>query len=176
MKILACFGSLRMVLAVLTAITSLHMGLITLGNISDYDTNRAFVEHVFAMDTTFGSPNTKWRAIMDQRLVTAAYLTIIGWEILTTIALTAAFFGWLRAIAMKRGAMVACQLSTLGWLMQIILFGGGFLTIGGEWFQMWQSSEWNGTQSALQNFLVASISLILVYLFRLESLNEIRKR
>lgn len=175
MKILAWFGSLRMVLAVLTAITSLHMGLITLGNISDYDTNRTFVEHVLTMDTTFDSSNTKWRAITDDRLITATYLTIIAWEALTTTVLTVAFLCWLRAIAIKRGVVVACQLSTVGWLMQIILFGGGFLTIGGEWFQMWQSSEWNGTQSALQNFLIASIGLILVHLFRPESPNESRK-
>lgn len=165
-----------MVLTVLTAITSLHMGLITLGNISDFDTNRAFVEHVLTMDTTFGSSNTKWRAITDQRLITATYLTIIAWEFLTTIALTVAFLCWLRAIAIKRGVVAACQLSALGWLMQVILFGGGFLTIGGEWFQMWQSSEWNGTQSALQNFLIASIGLIFVHLIRPESLNETREQ
>lgn len=179
MKILAWFGSLRMVLAVLTAITSLHMGLITLGNISDFNTNRAFVEHVLTMDTTFGSSNTKWRAITDDWLITATYLTIIVWEFLTTIALTVAFLWWLRAIVLKRGVVVACQLSTLGWLMQIILFGGGFLTIGGEWFQMWQSTEWNGTQSALQNFLIAAFGLILVNLFRPESpesSNETRKQ
>ncbi|MGH3815915.1 MAG: DUF2165 domain-containing protein [Pseudonocardiaceae bacterium] len=175
MKVLAWFGSLRMVLTVLTAITSLHMGLVTLGNISDYDTNRTFVEHVLAMDTTFGSPNTKWRAITDQRFVTAAYFTIIAWELLTTIVLAVAFLCWLRATVIKRGVVVACQLSALGWLMQIILFGGGFIAIGGEWFQMWQSSEWNGTQPALQNFLIASIGLILAHLFKPESLSETRE-
>ncbi|MDQ3761791.1 MAG: DUF2165 domain-containing protein [Actinomycetota bacterium] len=176
MRILAWFGSLRAALTVLTAITSLHVGLITLGNISDFDTNRVFVEHVLTMDTTFGSPNTTWRAITDHRLITATYLTIIAWEFLTTIVLTAAFLCWLRAITIQPRVVIACQLSACGWLMQIILFGGGFIAVGGEWFQMWQSSTWNGIQPALQNFLIASIGLILVHLFRRESPNENRKQ
>ena len=89
---------------------------------------------------------------------------IISWEFLTTIVLMVAFLCWLRAIVVKRGVAMACQLSSCGWLMQVMLFGGGFLAIGGEWFQMWQSSKWNGTQPALQNFLIASIGLILAHL------------
>lgn len=63
MRILALFGSLRIVLVVFTAITALYMGLVALGNISDYGTNQAFVQHVLAMDTTLSSSNTKWRAV-----------------------------------------------------------------------------------------------------------------
>jgi predicted small integral membrane protein len=142
------------------------VGLVALDNISDSSTNRAFVEHVLAMDTTFGSPNTRWRAITDHRLITVAYLAIIVWETSTAIVLTVAFLCWLREIFMQRGVVMACQLSTCGWLMQMILFGGGFIVIGGEWFQMWQSSEWNGLQSAFQNFLIASIGFILIQDFR----------
>lgn len=174
-KILARFGSLQMVLTVLTAITALYMGLAVLGNISDSGTNRAFVEHVLAMDTTFGSPNTGWRAVTDHRLVTAAYLTIIVWESFIVIVLTAAFLCWSRAIAIQRGFVVACQLSTCGWLMQMILFGGGFIAVGGEWFQMWQSAKWNGMQPALQNFLIASVGIILTHIFKPESSNEVGK-
>lgn len=162
-----------MVLTVLTAITALHMGLAVLGNISDSGTNRAFVEHVLAMDTTFGSSNTRWRAITDHRLITVAYLTIIVWESFIAIVLTAAFLCWLRAIVIQRGFVVACQLSTCGWLMQMILFGGGFIAIGGEWFQMWQSSTWNGMQPALQNFLIASVGIIFTHLFKPEPSNGV---
>jgi hypothetical protein len=35
---------------------------------------------------------------------------------------------------------------------------------GGEWFQMWQSSMWNGPQSARRYFLIASVGLILAHL------------
>jgi predicted small integral membrane protein len=158
MRFLVRFGSLRTVLAVLTAITALYIGLVAFGNITDFGTNHAFVQHVFAMDTTFKSPETMWRAISSPGLATAAYVGIIVWETLSAIVLTAALVAWVR------GAAVARSLSSLGWLMLVLLFAGGFITIGGEWFQMWQSKAWNGLQSALQNFLVAALGLILVHL------------
>ena len=39
---------------------------------------------------------------------------------------------------------------------------GGFEVIGGEWFAMWQSSQWNGLGSAerIVSFLVLSLILL----------------
>ncbi|SHF06737.1 DUF2165 domain-containing protein [Streptoalloteichus hindustanus] len=166
MRLLVALGGLRVALAVLTAITALYMGLVALNNITDYGTNRAFVEHVFAMDTTFRSPNTMWRAITDQGVVTAAYVAIIAWEALTALVLVGALVAWVRALAGRGGTEVARRLSSCGWAMQALLFGGGFIAVGGEWFLMWQSSKWNGLQPALQNFLIASVGLVLVHLHR----------
>jgi predicted small integral membrane protein len=48
--------------------------------------------------------------------------------------------------------------------MWIVLFGGGFMAIGGEWFQMWQSADWNGLDAALRHVIIAGIALILNHL------------
>ncbi|WNV82122.1 DUF2165 domain-containing protein [Umezawaea sp. Da 62-37] len=164
MRLLARVGGPHTVAAVVTAITALYLLLVVFGNITDYGTNRAFVEHVFAMDTTFNSPNVMWRAITTPALVTIAYVLIIAWEAVTAIILTAAFVSWLRVMFSGRDATTARRLSSTGLVMQLLLFGGGFIVIGGEWFQMWQSKTWNGLQPALQNFTIAGISLALVYL------------
>jgi predicted small integral membrane protein len=37
-----------------------------------------------------------------------------------------------------------------------------FLTVGGEWFLMWQSHTWNGQDAAFRMF--ASLGIILIYL------------
>lgn len=158
MRVLSRLGSLRLVVAVLTAISAVHIGLVAFGNLFDYDTNYAFVQHVFAMDTTFKSPHTMWRAITSPGLVTTAYVLIIAWETLTALVLVAGVVAWIR------GSAVARSLSSLGWLMEAALFGGGFIAIGGEWFQMWESSKWNGLTPALQNVIIASVGLILVHL------------
>ncbi len=158
MRLLNRLGGLQVVVGVLTAISALQLALITIGNITDYDTNYAFVQHVFAMDTTFKSPNLMWRAITSPGLVTAAYVLIIIWEGLAALALIAAVVAWLR------GSELARRLSSLGWLMEAMLFGGGFIAIGGEYFQMWQSSKWNGLTAALQNVIIASVGLILTHL------------
>lgn len=164
MRLLASLSSLRTTVAVLTAITAVQISLISVGNLTDFQTNRAFVMHVFAMDTTFQSPNMMWRAIINPDVTTGAYIAVIVWESLTAIVLIAACIAWVPALVSGRGADVARQLSACGWLMEIILFGGGFIAVGSEWFQMWQSSKFNGLESALQNFLIASVGLILVHL------------
>jgi predicted small integral membrane protein len=37
----------------------------------------------------------------------------------------------------------------------------GFVVVGGEWFCMWQSPDWNGQESAFR--FVACIVLVLIY-------------
>ncbi|UFN50090.1 DUF2165 domain-containing protein [Roseomonas sp. OT10] len=39
----------------------------------------------------------------------------------------------------------------------------GFLVIGGEWFQMWQSSHWNGQEAAFRFAMVILAVLIFVH-------------
>jgi predicted small integral membrane protein len=48
--------------------------------------------------------------------------------------------------------------------MIVVLFMGGFITIGGEWFQMWRSVEWNGLEPAFRNSVLAILGLVLVHL------------
>jgi predicted small integral membrane protein len=47
---------------------------------------------------------------------------------------------------------------TLGFLLWQV----GFMLIGGEWFGMWQSQEWNGVPSAFRFVVVILGVLILV--------------
>ncbi|MGM1061762.1 DUF2165 domain-containing protein [Saccharothrix sp. Mg75] len=158
MRLLSRVGSPRAAIAALTGVTALYMVLVAFGNITDYETNHAFVQHVFAMDTTFGSPRTSWRAITSPTLVTIAYVLIIAWEVVVALVMVAALVMWLR----RRDA-VARQLSSTGWVMQALLFGAGFIAIGGEWFVMWQSKDWNGLAPAFQNFVVAGLGLVLLH-------------
>ncbi|WP_158842561.1 DUF2165 domain-containing protein [Saccharothrix deserti] len=158
MRSLARVGSPQAAITALTGITALYMGLVVFGNITDYETNHAFVQHVFAMDTTFGSPNTAWRAITSPTVVTIAYVLIILWEAVTALVMLAGLVAWLR-----RREETARRLSSTGWVMQVLLFGGGFIAIGGEWFVMWQSKDWNGLSAAFQNFVIAALGLILLH-------------
>ncbi|NUT45842.1 MAG: DUF2165 domain-containing protein [Saccharothrix sp.] len=158
MRLLARVGSPQAAITALTGISAIYMGLVAFGNITDYETNHAFVRHVLAMDTTFGSPDTSWRAITSPTVVTVVYLLIIVWEAVAALVLLAGLVAWLR-----RRHEVARRLSSTGWVMQALLFGGGFIAIGGEWFVMWQSDDWNGLSAAFQNFVVAALGLILLH-------------
>jgi predicted small integral membrane protein len=169
MRVLQTFGSLRAVVAVLTLITAVQMALIAFGNMTDYETNHQFVVHVLAMDTTFQSPNMMWRAITSPALVTIVYVAIIVWETVSALVLIAATVAWVRALAGRGPVATARRLSSIGWLMWVVLFGGGFVAIGGEYFQMWQSQDWNGLDAAMRNVIIAGVALVLNHLPTLET-------
>ena len=164
MRVLQTFGGLRAVVAVLAAITAVQMALIAFGNITDYETNHQFVVHVLAMDTTFQSPNMMWRAITSPTLVTIVYVAIIVWETVAALVLIAATVAWVRAFTGRGPVASARRLSSIGWLMWVALFAGGFVAIGGEYFQMWQSQDWNGLDAAMRNVIIAGVALILNHL------------
>ena len=48
--------------------------------------------------------------------------------------------------------------------MLVLLFFGGFIAIGGEWFQMWKSNAWNGLDPAFRNAMLAVVALVVVQL------------
>jgi predicted small integral membrane protein len=54
--------------------------------------------------------------------------------------------------------------STIGLLMILVLFFGGFIVVGGEWFQMWRSTAWNGLDPAFRNCVLALVTLVLLHL------------
>ena len=164
-------GSLAMAAGVVVAINGLYMLLVSIGNIFDYQTNFDFVNHVLRMDTTnFGQgegvnldPDVMWRAITNKTLITIAYIGVIIWETVAATVLLFATFLWIKSSKTKI-YFVARKFSTIGLLMIVILFMGGFITIGGEWFQMWRSVEWNGLEPAFRNSVLAIFGLVLVHL------------
>ncbi len=151
-------GSPRAAAAVLTGTNALYLLLVVFGNVTDFATNQQFVQHVLAMDTTFRDQDLMWRAVTSPGLQNAAYVAIIAWEALSALVLTAGTFAWW----LRPGA--ARRLSTLGLLLMLLLFGAGFIGIGGEWFAMWQSKAWNGLDAAIRNVTLAGLALVVVNL------------
>ena len=168
---LAGLGTLPVACTVVTAINALYILLVAIGNITDFDTNFEFVKHVLAMDTTNfgGAPgegldaDVMWRAIASPGVHLVAYLLLIVWESVSAVVLLAASARWIGA-RNDRSFDTPRRLSTVGFLMIVILFFGGFITIGGEWFQMWRSTAWNGLDPAFRNAVLALFGLVLVHL------------
>lgn len=169
-RLVVRIGSLPFVVAVLVGINALYILLVAFGNITDFDTNQMFVEHVLLMDTTnFGAaPGTEldsdvtWRSIENSTLQNVAYIGIIVWETLAGLMLAFAVVIWIRD--RREGFAAARAVSSIGLLMLVVLFFGGFITIGGEGFQMWRSSDWNGLDAAFRNAVLALFTLVLLHL------------
>ncbi|PIM74471.1 hypothetical protein CTU88_01790 [Streptomyces sp. JV178] len=147
----------------LVGTVALYMALVAFSNITDFGTNQQFVRHVLAMDTTFKDEDLMWRAITSKGLQDAAYVAIIVWETVAALLLVAATYFWATALR-SRAFHTARRYSTLGLLMVLLLFGAGFMAIGGEWFVMWQSKSWNGLDAALRVFLLSGVVLLVTCL------------
>jgi predicted small integral membrane protein len=164
-------GTLPVACTVVVAINALYILLVAIGNITDYHTNLDFVEHVLSMDTTnFGGQpgvgldkDVLWRAITNPAIQNIAYIGVILWESLASIILLWAIYLWLTARRTRRFEN-ARRMSTIGLLMVIILFMGGFLTVGGEWFEMWRSVAWNGNEPAFRNSVLALFGVLLCHI------------
>jgi len=142
----------------LTATVALYITLVAFGNITDFGTNQQFVRHVLAMDTTFKDDDLMWRAITSHAWQDAAYVGIIVWETIAALVLILATYLWVRRHPLAQRA------STLGLLMLLLLFGAGFIGIGGEWFAMWQSKTWNGLEAATRVFVLSGVALLVTHL------------
>ena len=144
---------------------SLYCLLVALGNVTDYDSNSQFVQHVLAMDTVFADSKLKWRAITNPVLQAAAYWGIIAAEALAGVAFAAAAWRMQRALRAPKPAFVAArQTMAVGVTIAFALWFVGFLAIGGEWFAMWQSSAWNGQRAAFMFVMAVMVSAIYVML------------
>ncbi|MFE2046539.1 DUF2165 domain-containing protein [Streptomyces sp. NPDC059477] len=152
---LSGFPGLALAALLLTGTLALYTAFVAFGNITDFGTNQQFVRHVLAMDTTFGDEDLMWRAITSRGVQDAAYVAIVVWETVAALVLIAGTWFWAR-----RDTVRARRWSTYGLLMLMLLFGAGFIAIGGEWFAMWQSEDWNGLDAATRVFLMSGVVLL----------------
>lgn len=152
----------------LVAGIALFYTLVVFNNLTDFNSNYQFVRHVLTMDSTFPGNHGMWRALPSPAFHLVFYISIIAWEAATMILLWWGVAGLLRALRMpaaqfnlaKRTPVMALTLSMLMWLV-------AFLTIGAEWFLMWQSHVWNGQEPAFRMFAV--VGLVLLILIQPES-------
>lgn len=156
--------AVRLSKIVMTGGLALWAFLVTLGNVTDYDSNGQFVRHVLAMDTVFADSTLTWRAITSPAVQTLAYWAIIATEGLTSLAFLAATVLMARSLRADRAAFQrAKSAAAIGVTLAFGLWFIGFMAIGGEWFAMWQSSDWNGQDAAFRFTLV--VLAVAVYVF-----------
>ena len=153
--------ALRAAKVVMVAAIALFASLVAFGNLTDYNTNFVFVEHVLSMDSIFPHSAIKYRAITSPTLQHAAYAVIIATEVAMAVLC------WIGAAALLRQLRADAEafnraktFCVLGLVLGFLLWQVGFMSIGGEWFGMWQSQQWNGVPSAFR-FVVTIIAVLI---------------
>ena len=151
----------RLAKTALAAAVGLFLLFVVFNNVTDYGSNYGFVYHVLAMDTTFPGNAGMWRAITSAPVHHAFYVSIIMWE---AVACALIFAGaWRLWRARDAGAATfnrAKGLAVAGLALNLLQWLVAFLTVGGEWFLMWQSQTWNGQEAAARMFMVVGVTLL----------------
>jgi len=153
----------RLAKLLLLSAVALFYTLVVLNNTTDFDSNYQFVRHVLMMDSTFPGNKATWRALSSPFWHLIFYFSIIGWEALTMIL---SWWGAIKLVvalrkpagafnAAKRIPMLALTLGMLMWMV-------AFLTVGAEWFLMWQSHTWNGQEAAFRMFMVLGTVMLIM--------------
>lgn len=147
----------------LLAAVALFMALIAFNNITDYGSNLDFVQHVLSMDTTFPGNRLKWRAISTPAVQHALYWMIIAWEALSGLGIAAGALALWRARRHSADVFNASKSLAVGALTaNLLLWFTAFLTVGAEWFVMWQSQVWNGQAAATRMFTCVGLVLLIL--------------
>jgi predicted small integral membrane protein len=162
---------LRTAKVLLVAAAALFYTLVVFNNTTDYGTNYQFVHHILLMDTTFPSNHGMWRAMHSPIADTAFYDIIIAWEALT------ALLCWIGAahlaLAIRQpasGFNTSKRWAIAALMLGMMLCFVAFISIGGEWFLMWQSMLWNGQEAAFHMF--ASLGIVLLLLVQPDTENQ----
>jgi predicted small integral membrane protein len=147
--------------AIVASIAAL-LSVIAFGNITDYGTNLAFVQHVMEMNTLFPTTTITYRAVTNSMLQYLTYDLIIAVEVAVAILCWCGAFALLRAVRSPAAVFNGAKaFAVAGLTLGFLLYQVAFMTIGGEWFGMWMSEHWNGVPSAFR-FMV-TILLVLIF-------------
>jgi len=143
---------------------SLFFTLVVFNNIMDYEANHQFVRHILMMDTIFPNSPSLWRHIDNPAIHNLFYWTIILTEAAIAVL---SWWGSVKLLRNVKSAAAFAQSKTVGvaaLTLACCLWLVPFLTIGGEWFLMWQSRVWNGQEEAFRMFVVCAFVLVYITL------------
>ena len=137
--------------------------LVVFNNLTDFDSNYQFVRHVLSMDSTFPGNHGMGRALLSPGMHLAFYLGIIAWEVVTAILLWWGVVRLGRALRLSAGAFNAAKrVPVMALTLSLSMWLIAFLSVGAEWFLMWQSRTWNGQEAAFRMFAVVGLVLLIV--------------
>ena len=142
----------------LLAAVAFFFTLVVFNNTTDYDSNFQFVRHVLMMDSTFAGNHGMWRALNPAWVHTLFYCSIIATEALIAVLCWWGVFRLVQAVRASR--MVFQQAKSVGiaaLTLGCLLWSVAFISVGGEWFLMWQSKTWNGQDAAFRMFVILGL-------------------
>ncbi|MEP6594711.1 MAG: DUF2165 domain-containing protein [Ginsengibacter sp.] len=139
----------RLIKIFFSCTVGLYISLVCFNNIFDYNSNFKFVSMVAKMDDTFSKETNGWRSVNNVFFHNVLFIVVITWELLIAVLL---FLGFFRMINKLKSSTLefrnAKKYTSYGLSLGVLLWFTVFIAIGGEWFLMWQSKNWNAQSTA----------------------------
>ena len=155
--------AVRISKTLLVAAIGLLALVIVINNLTDYNANFKYIQHVLSMDTVFPDSQLTWRAIASPGLQKAFYGVIIATETTIAVLCLAGAVKLAQAISSSgRDFEQAKSTAIYGLTLAFLFWFVGFMVVAGEWFTMWQSVDWNGQQPAFR--FIGCVGFVLLYL------------
>lgn len=156
--------TIRISKILLVAAIAFYALLTAFTNITDYLSNFSAVQQVFMMEKVFPHTTITYRAIDNPVIHHFGYLVIILMELLTAIL---CWLGvWKLGRALKQPALIfneAKNMAIAGLTVGFLTWQVVFMSIGGEWFGMWMSPQFNeAINTAFRIFI--TILAVMIYL------------
>jgi predicted small integral membrane protein len=137
--------------------------VIVVNNLTDYNANFHYIQHVLSMDTVFADSQLTWRAIASPPLQRIIYGAIIATEAAIAVLCLAGAGRLIQALGSSSATFnQAKATATYGLTLAFLFWFVGFMVVAGEWFTMWQSADWNGQQPAFR--FIGCVGFVLLYL------------
>lgn len=152
----------RYIKVLFSGAVGLYMLLVCFNNLFDYNSNFPFITMVAKMEDIFSKERNDWRAINSSYLHYVMFILIVAWELSVAVLLWIGFFkmtGKLKAAITE--FKQAKKFTSFGLALGVLLWFTLFVTVGGEWFLMWQSKTWNAQSTAF--FLTCCFLLFLIH-------------
>jgi predicted small integral membrane protein len=138
---------------------------VTLNNITDYGSNRRFVQHVMSMDTVFADSKLKWRAVTTPWIQAALYVLIIVLEGLTALLCLGGTWHMAQALGESADAFHAAKTwAFAGLALGFTIWFAIFMIGAGQWWASWQSKDFNGQDAAFRFYTpIGLVFLVLLH-------------
>jgi predicted small integral membrane protein len=150
---------------VMSLVLAAFLLLVSFDNITDHESNLQFVRHVMSMDTTFPGNAVMYRAVTTPAFWHLAYAIIIVSQATAGILYLAGAVQLFRARHAQGAAFNQAKSAVIAAsLLGFVIFFFMFMVIGGEWFAMWQSANWNAQEAAFRFYMAVLGVLIYVSL------------
>ena len=140
-----------------------YMLLAFLNNLANPEHNHEMVTQVLEMNNIFLENRNSWRAIRSTHIHNIFFYFIMIVEFCSFLLCLFGSINMFRNVKNSNSKFNDSKsFAILGLLLGAFLWFFAFIIIGGEWFMMWQSSDWNGVPVAFRNTAITLLLMIYI--------------